>query len=449
MRLASCEGATTRFGDTNWKDKLTSYDGSPITYDEIGNPLSYRGSNFVWDGRQLTQATKGNESMAYVYGVNGMRLQKTYTTPTKTVTTSHTTDGAVIYADFEQTVENGETTDEYRAYFYDESGSPVGFMFHGQNYYFEKTLQGDISRIYDSEGNVVGEYLYDAWGNLLNADSLTEIAKQNPFRYRGYYFDSETGLYYVSSRYYDPQVGRFINVDDTGYLGADGSVLSYNLFAYCMNDPVNRVDDGGNWSIWATIGVAVGAAICVAAISILTCGVGTATLAGAIAVGASKGALIGAAIGTAIGAGIGYAATGTLNGTLEGAAIGFGAGATIGTAIGGKIGKGSWYQSMASEFTNVGANEVVLGRSGNYEAVAQSRGSTYFHTTDTRWDEVRDMVGVGNKGMWNINKTFLDQQISAGSTFALANNPVTSGGYYFKKEVAYLASKGISMLTLF
>ena len=74
------------------------------------------------------------------------------------------------------------------AYAYDESGSPVGFMFHGQNYYFEKTLQGDISRIYDSQGNAVGEYLYDAWGNLLNADSLTEIAKQNPFRCRGYYF---------------------------------------------------------------------------------------------------------------------------------------------------------------------------------------------------------------------------------------------------------------------
>ena len=133
--------------DSEWHDLLTSYDGAPITYDGIGNPLSYRGSTFVWDGRQLTQATKGSETMSYVYGVNGMRLQKIYATPTKTVTTSHTTDGAVIYADFEQTVENGETTNEYRAYFYDESGSPVGFMFHGQNYYFEKTLQGDISRI--------------------------------------------------------------------------------------------------------------------------------------------------------------------------------------------------------------------------------------------------------------------------------------------------------------
>ena len=235
--------STVTYGyDSEWHDLLTSYDGSPITYDEIGNPLSYRGSTFVWDGRQLTQATKGSETMSYVYGVNGMRLQKTYTTPTKTVTTAHSTDGAVIYADFEQTVENGETQDEYRAYFYDESGSPVGFMFHGQNYYFEKTLQSDISRIYDSEGNVVGEYLYDAWGNLLNADSLTEIAKQNPFRYRGYYFDSETGLYYLRSRYYDPQVGRFINADSQ--LNTD-STNGYNLFAYCENNPVSASDSDG------------------------------------------------------------------------------------------------------------------------------------------------------------------------------------------------------------
>ena len=260
--------STVTYGyDSEWHDLLTSYDGSPITYDEIGNPLSYRGSTFVWDGRQLTQATKGSETMSYVYGVNGMRLQKTYTTPTKTVTTAHSTDGAVIYADFEQTVENGETTDEYRAYFYDESGSPVGFMFHGQNYYFEKTLQSDISRIYDSEGNVVGEYLYDAWGNLLNADSLTEIAKQNPFRYRGYYFDSETGMYYVSSRYYDPEIGRWINADIPETLTTDfENFAQYNLFAYCFNNPVNMSDEAGTWPKWLS-GVlnVVGGALQVAA----------------------------------------------------------------------------------------------------------------------------------------------------------------------------------------
>ena len=162
------------------------------------------------------------------------------------------------------------------------------------------------------------------WGNLLNADSLTEIAKQNPFRYRGYYFDSETGMYYVSSRYYDPQVGRFINADDTEYLGADGSVLSYNLFAYCMNDPVNRFDVDGNWSLpnWAK--VAIGAVATVAAVGI-TVATG----------GAAAPLLIGVAASTLSGAAIGYV-TGGKQGMIDGAADGFmwgGIGALASSAV--------------------------------------------------------------------------------------------------------------------
>ena len=221
-----------------------------------------------------------------------------------------------------------------------------------------------------------------------------------------------------------------------------------NLFAYCVNNPVNRTDANGNWSGWATAGIIIGTLLCAAAVTVLTCGIGTATLAGAVAVGAAKGALVGAAVGTAAGASIGYATTGTLEGAANGAAIGFGAGAAIGAVIGGNAGANSWYNARALEFTNSGSNEVVLGRSGTYEQVAQSRGSTYFHTSDARWNEVHDMLGVGNKGMWKINQTFLDQQIAAGKTFLLSNNPVTDGGYYFAKEVAYLTSKGISYTML-
>ena len=103
-------------------------------------------------------------------------------------------------------------------------------------------------------------------------------------------------------------------------MSADGTPLSYNLFVYCVNNPVNRTDLNGNWSGWATAGIVVGLTLCVAAVTVLTCGVGTATLAGAVAVGAAKGALIGAAVGTAAGAGFGYAVTGTLEGAATGAA---------------------------------------------------------------------------------------------------------------------------------
>ena len=213
-------------------------------------------------------------------------------------------------------------------------------MVYGSNlYYYLYNLQGDvIALVRASTGKIAATYSYDAWGNctVTNAAGYA-VGDRNPFRYRGYYYDTETGLYYLNSRYYSPEFGRFISADDAAYLGADGEVLSYNLFAYCLNNPINRTDCGGYWSNWATAGVIIGSVLCIAAITILTCGVGTATLAGAVAVGAAQGALIGAAAGTAVGAGIGYGITGTVDGALEGAAIGFGAGAVVGAAVGGSI----------------------------------------------------------------------------------------------------------------
>ena len=91
------------------------------------------------------------------------------------------------------------------------------------------------------------EYTYDAWGNILTVTGgmANTLGKANPLRYRGYIYDEETRLYYLQSRYYDPQIGRFINADDTAYLGANGDFISYNLFTYCHNNPVNMADNGG------------------------------------------------------------------------------------------------------------------------------------------------------------------------------------------------------------
>ena len=163
---------------------------------------------------------------------------------------------------------------------------------------------------------------------------------------------------------------------------------------------MDKVDNNGRWSLFATIATVVGVALCVAAVTVLTCGVGTATLAGAVEVGAAKGALVGAAVGTAVCAGVGYAKTGTIEGAVEGAAIGFGVGSVVGAAVGGSAGAHSWYGARALEFTNnPSSSEVVLGRSGTYDQVATQRGSTFFHTSEARWNEVEQMFGVGKKGM--------------------------------------------------
>jgi len=130
-------------------------------------------------------------------------------------------------------------------YFYDDSGSIIGFEYNGTTYYYGKNLQGDIVCIYDTNGNRVVYYKYDAWGNILSITGslASTIGEINPFRYRSYYYDVESGFYYLNSRYYDPSVGRFLNADSI--IGANGGIQGYNMFAYCANNPINFIDSMG------------------------------------------------------------------------------------------------------------------------------------------------------------------------------------------------------------
>jgi len=143
-------------------------------------------------------------------------------------------------------------------YIYDETGSPIGMKMRTASqtkgvfdeYFFEKNLQGDIVAVYNSEGEKIGTYTYDAWGNFTVTLASTNTAAENeivntynPFRYRGYYYDVETGLYYLQSRYYNPAWGRFINAD--AYISTGQGLLGNNMFAYCNNNPIMFVDPNG------------------------------------------------------------------------------------------------------------------------------------------------------------------------------------------------------------
>ena len=121
-----------------------------------------------------------------------------------------------------------------------------GITYNGTPYYFQKNLQGDIIAIVDASGTVVGKYSYDAWGKctITYQNSRLGVTAANPFRYRGYYFDQETGFYYLQSRYYDPTTGRFINGDEAIMISAEYATLKQNLFTYCGND-VNYSDFSG------------------------------------------------------------------------------------------------------------------------------------------------------------------------------------------------------------
>ena len=136
-------------------------------------------------------------------------------------------------------------------FLYDESGM-VGVQFKdgdaaAKAYYYQKNLQGDVIAIHDTAGVVQAKYKYDAFGNCTVTNSTNvHLANYNPIRYRGYYWDSETNLYYLNARYYSPEWRRFIFPDDTSYLDPE-SVNGLNLYCYCNNDPVNFVDPSGHW----------------------------------------------------------------------------------------------------------------------------------------------------------------------------------------------------------
>ena len=139
-------------------------------------------------------------------------------------------------------------------YIYDASGQPIGINYlkcvgntvTKEAYLLGTNIQGDITCIYDTAGNRVVTYTYDAWGKILSVTgtAANTIGRYNPFRYRGYYYDNETGFYYLNSRYYDPSVGRFINAD--GYINANGDLIGFNMFAYCINNPVMYHDVFGD-----------------------------------------------------------------------------------------------------------------------------------------------------------------------------------------------------------
>ena len=148
------------------------------------------------------------------------------------------------------------TGDDRLDFFYDDNGLLLGFSYNGAKYYYIRNLQNDIIGILDNSGNQVVSYTYDSWGKLLSIEGSAKdtIGVQNPFRYRGYYYDTESGFYYLNSRYYDPVVGRFLNADEV-IANADNTIQGYNMYVYCFNNPVNLADSSGNWPKWIEDGL--------------------------------------------------------------------------------------------------------------------------------------------------------------------------------------------------
>lgn len=243
---------TFAYGANTWEDRLTGYNNKAITYDSIGNPTSYLGATLSWRGRELSGYSEGNKQISYSYDVDGMRYQKIVKTDgTETARYDYVySDRTLILLTY--TANGASNTARF---VYDFWGEPRGFMLNDNaTYLYLKNAQGDITAIVDEKGEILVRYTYNAWGAVdfvvpfgVDPGVTTILATVSPFTYRGYCYDYDIGMYYLQSRYYDPTICRFINADSTDYLGATGTLLSFNLFAYCENDGVNSLDSTGTW----------------------------------------------------------------------------------------------------------------------------------------------------------------------------------------------------------
>jgi len=201
----------------------------------------------------LTLFSNSNgEIYNYAYNADGIRTQKNVFNANGDFagSTEYIYDGTKLIAESR----NGD----WLYYFYDANGTVTGMYYNNVLYYFRKNLQGDITGIYNASGNIIAQYEYTPYGAILSitdangvdiSTNATHVANINPFRYKGYYYDTDTGFYYLITRYYDPVVGRFLNAD--AFASTGQGILGNNMFAYCGNNPINCIDRTGR--LWETI----------------------------------------------------------------------------------------------------------------------------------------------------------------------------------------------------
>ena len=326
------------------RDNLTNYNGQKVSGYKGGNPKSYLGNTLTWShGRQLMSVKPSAkkrladgspaQTATYTYAYDGSRLSKTVGKTSKSdgIKTEYILNGSLILV---QNTTYPDGSKETLNFYYSSDGKllEMGYLKSGTDgiipkdavethYSIIRNAMGDIAALYTADGTLVGTYEYDPYGLPLKIDANKElkdsevILKKNPFRYRGYYYDQETGWYYLQSRYYDPLVKRFINADSTDLLTTDNNnIMQYNMFMYCVGDPVNNTDPNGcdpmdDAQAWAAI-----------AIVLFVCAV----IAASIPTGGAGGAALAVAGGGVIESGAAISATAVGEACLTGSAVAIG-----------------------------------------------------------------------------------------------------------------------------
>ena len=416
------KGTQTYIYDNNVKDKLTSYNGTPVTYDSDSSLYikSCTNKTYNYEGNRLISVVNSTTGITsyYQYNENGLRTKKT---------NSNGTESTYFYSGNRLVTEIN--TNYRNDYLYDENGNLFGFIYNKQTYYFYlRDITQNIIGIISSDGDNVVYYDYSAFGSVSTTGTLANtIGKYNPFRFKGYYYDVETGLFMMGHRYYSPELCRFIQPDDIEYLDPS-SINGLNLYCYCMNNPIMYADPTGNSpdSIWKTLlGVVVGVGLAVVTVA---------------AVVASGGTLLAPVlVGAGIGAGLNLVGQGVSNlsegkgffedinwgnvalGGLSGAAFATGVGGLWGAIAIGATSNAGMSALEGNSWANIGFSALVGGASAfaGFKLGKFVSNRLLNINTNLGIGDYVNMARVDGAGFWTRNGVaLLSKLYTMGPTFA-------------------------------
>ena len=382
-----------------------------ILYEDAfnGNPTFYgkdnQGIYFTWEGRRLKTYYDNENDLRVDYRYNDQGLRTRKEIINKQVT-KYYYEGSSLISEI--------TGSKKKSFLYDEANQLYGLIYNNKSYYYIRDILGTILGIIDKDGTTVVEYRYNAFGELLNiTGSLKDtLGKENPFIYKGYYYDFETGLYYCKSRYYNPKWCRWLNADDVSYLDPE-SINGLNLYAYCKNNPVMNFDPTGKFAISLTVlGLIVGAVI-------------GATAGGVVAYNVAKN---NGAEGWEL---FGWTMSGIVGGGIIGGTLGAGIGALI-TKATGVVGL------SITKYSIIPIKSVtVLGNIPTYSTAAIATGSGYYQISNQLYNSLSSADRLAN------NLQYIADANSLGSQFAIIPEYVIKSGYTLWEELNYLIQNGI------
>jgi RHS repeat-associated protein len=371
---------------------------------------TFNGYTYFYQGKRLITVTKNNKTINYTYDVEGLIIKKEVVEYNTTTTTNYYYDNRKL---IKEVIGNNVIS-----YFYDNNNQLYGYKENNNVYFYIRDILGNIIGIIDDIGTLLSKFDYDAYGNIINQTG-TIISN---FRYKGYYYDTDLELYCLKTRFYNPVLLRFITSDSIEYLDSSG-IIGLNLYAYCGYDPVNMIDEEGNFAISSTtflIGALIGAIV-----------------GGVISVGVTayeyikdgewdtnKFTYIGAVLGGAIaGAGLGIVSV-----------LGCGAGAALFIgAPGFTIGNVSFCTGMA--FITALSTSAIAGGLGYSTRVAIEKNEEWDFTNFTKAVLKNTLSGAISFGMGIYGGVFSGKIAfgpSRSITFGAGDNIVTALGLLLK-----------------